>query len=720
MSMHVDLPQQATITTQISTHPFDSLPHHQLIEKPVKPDVEAWLQQTVRYDLVLQRVQYSHPEPSSTMNGHQRLIVDSAYEAYKDALDRVSEADYEFFATIAGVAVAVVKTYFRQGPQRERRERERAKETERKSIKGASSKEPVRQEKSSESPRATMGTMIESDDHITIRRVIHPKQRLLQDTSCRIFAPRWDVDLCRNCAIHKDRDQCLFMNFRCIDKSAAGTDFSRRNRDYRNPDFLSDGQPDRALLTNTEGLGKDQSTYILSYIHKFALSLVKAQVSHVLGASITKATIKGAPQARKDYVRRSRLQVQYCNLCRGSIVSACWICSSCGYLLCQECTPDPGISTLCTKRRAHIPAQFFPCGRFQLSTLIDVLNSLQTAARHMSPDLRLNAETPTVKMATALRPVGGTSDEVRCRSPICVSELSIDEFRSYWKRGEVIVQTDVASGLKKDWSPSYLKSQYGFLPVQAQSYIPEEKELPDYKTLTEFLESSFSNQGGEPQWKLMKWPTDTAFQDTLPDLYEDLLGALPLSAYTHPQGVFNLMRFVPSILAGETRGPKLHMCGDSTGTAPECSPHTASHRASVIWDIYRAEDRSTFLQYFQKAMSRHDRRFSKIPFMFSKYYLSPKQRRDLFSKTGVRPYRVLQQAGDSVMIPAGCVYQARFVRDSVLVEVNFATPERFSAMIQRNDEERSHNQVVKLRRDIMTETLMAKNILFYAAVSTTM
>ncbi|KAF9309244.1 hypothetical protein BG003_009995 [Podila horticola] len=215
------------------------------------------------------------------------------------------------------------------------------------------------------------------------------------------------------------------------------------------------------------------------------------------------------------------------------------------------------------------------------------------------------------------------------------------------------------------------------------------------------------------------------------------MNALPLQDYTHPQGKFNLTKYMPedhplklnpTIYHGHGWGledePRaghgsIQLSCEPSDSLYVCVKSGAPYRKKrsdrnevVVWEIFRAVDRprvEAFLQtsnvnnnYNSSSRIRAGERVPTDPFTFGSTYLNDQLLQLLYEQTtperssqrqegenedgdedieekekeGVRPYRVKQAYGEAVMIPAGCLRQARFVYEATLAKVDFMSPER--------------------------------------------
>ena len=140
-------------------------------------------------------------------------------------------------------------------------------------------------------------------------------------------------------------------------------------------------------------------------------------------------------------------------------------------------------------------------------------------------------------------------------------------FQEMWKRGQPVLVANVASRLNKDlWTPSAF-SEDTRLQVLKSDLVNciSGKKLPN-QPMKRFwegfdqMEKRLKDEVGNPMLlKLKDWPPGQDFADLLPDRYEDLMKALPLTDYSNRDGRFNLAARLPDIFARPDLGPKMYI-----------------------------------------------------------------------------------------------------------------------------------------------------------------
>lgn len=186
----------------------------------------------------------------------------------------------------------------------------------------------------------------------------------------------------------------------------------------------------------------------------------------------------------------------------------------------------------------------------------------------------------------------------------------------------------------------------------------------------------------------------------------------------------------------------------------------------VVWDIFRAEDRARVEAFLRRttgvnndnnsSRNRNRNRGNKIelmeptdPFTYGNTYLDDEQLQQLYEETrgtgpggfhrgtknseenGVRPYRVEQVYSEVLMIPAGCLRQARYVYDATLARVHFMSPERMDSTLgwmedvtrRYNPARQARSAEQKLTRhnikycESVPDILQARSVLLHSALA---
>ena len=190
-------------------------------------------------------------------------------------------------------------------------------------------------------------------------------------------------------------------------------------------------------------------------------------------------------------------------------------------------------------------------------------------------------------------------------------------FRSSFGQGQPVVVGGVHRRLRQAWTPDEFSRMQGAMPVSLLEVAAGEQAVFDGYTLSDFFAgftdlhrrplpprhkaaaaaassaaalavaaSEFGLRRAPaaavgmaelsaapvdplppPLLKLRDWPSDRGFREVLPDHFTDLMGALPLGAYTRLDGTFNLASFLPETAVPPDLGPKCYCAYGELGAA---------------------------------------------------------------------------------------------------------------------------------------------------------
>jgi hypothetical protein len=89
----------------------------------------------------------------------------------------------------------------------------------------------------------------------------------------------------------------------------------------------------------------------------------------------------------------------------------------------------------------------------------------------------------------------------------------------------------------------------------------------------------------------------------------------------------------------------------------------------AVWDIFRPEDSQKIREYLKRRDPEIDDPIHRQTYYLSEHDLS------LLAKEGVGSFRIYQNTGDAVFVPAGCAHQVRNRKSCVKVAVDYLSPE---------------------------------------------
>ncbi|KAF9431985.1 hypothetical protein BGZ76_011444 [Entomortierella beljakovae] len=710
---------ERSINTIMSSRPFAEA-SQQITRTVITQEDRKWADEVMSFDPKLNRLRYSISNPSARLSSQSRLILEEAFKVNRFRLNGIRDEDYEFIGVIAEVIPDLVKSCFQEWGNMKsipkspsstpcKKPMVYKKDITRATGKRSKGSSCELLQESNENPVTKRLEKLAVTTTI-VRKIIPSQHQALQRRSC--MASRNMIECCRACisSTKGSSEECQFENFRYFYVESQKDAYNPLKYKF-GPDFFSDPSEDPNFRFYRIDLNKDESDYILSYIHQKSQDLVQAEIKHMMDAE------KNMDDSGNKYVRRPSHDRQHCEICEVSIL------------------------TLCSKQVMHHKEQFVPCGRFHLSTLVRSLDSLNTRVQELPPHLIQTANSISFELSNGSKSIR-SREKMEYLEPLIShhDNMTNDMFRDNWRQGRVILLSGTGERLKKDWSPEYLKRRHGNVTVSSLDIRTQETK--DVK-LKQYFDNYFVGYPTNFACKMMEWPMEP-FQEVLEDHFLDLLQALPVPEYTRLRGVFNLVRYFPIGQIGVDLSPKLYAsqglgsnCMDYGSISTSCemsdsiyicvytgpmnlegSENSGHLEPSVIWDVYRSEDRHFVEEYLENQIApkkRSERSKLIDPFGSHETYLSPQDQKQLYRKTGARPYQVCQNLGDAIMIPAGCVRQARYIQDAILVGLDFVSPERFEVTLQWQKESRETSLKKNLTGSL--DVLMAKDILFYSTLA---
>ncbi|KAJ1929565.1 hypothetical protein IWQ60_001052 [Tieghemiomyces parasiticus] len=243
--------------------------------------------------------------------------------------------------------------------------------------------------------------------------------------------------------------------------------------------------------------------------------------------------------------------------------------------------------------------------------------------------------------------------------------------------------------------------------------------------------------------KIKDWPPQSDFKETFPDYFEDFMQALPFLEYTQRNGQLNLASRLPQSFIPPDLGPKMYIAYGSTDGAGgrgttnlhldmadavnlmvHCSPafqeqlRTRADPASpdydpqfppaaAVWDIYSFDDLATIRAFLLEVRPNT---FINDPVHDQAIYLDATLRQQLYETRGVRGWRIYQNPGDAVFVPAGCAHQVCNYTNCIKVAMDFVSPENVSRCRQLTAEFRQLDRQHQRNADL----LQLRSILYHA------
>ncbi|CAI2175232.1 17144_t:CDS:2 [Funneliformis geosporum] len=277
------------------------------------------------------------------------------------------------------------------------------------------------------------------------------------------------------------------------------------------------------------------------------------------------------------------------------------------------------------------------------------------------------------------------------------NEMTEEIFRDLWRKGYPFVIKGVDKLSEDIWKPQYFIEHYG------------EHECTD-------------------------WPPKDDFAETFPEHYKDFSNSLPFKEYTTRGGALNLAHRLPLEINRTDLGPKMYNAYGSEediggkGTtnlhlditdavnlmeyAPIVEKRLENERdkpAAAVWDLYHSAELPRIRRFLRKIAKERGLSICH-PIHDQFFYLDKELRERLTAEEGVTGWRVLQNPGDAVFIPAGCAHQVCNYTSCVKAAVDFVSPEGVARSYIVSQQFRKLRNGHKRRMDI----LQLPNILYHA------
>eukprot|EP00731_Ephydatia_muelleri_P021270 Em0013g997a len=239
--------------------------------------------------------------------------------------------------------------------------------------------------------------------------------------------------------------------------------------------------------------------------------------------------------------------------------------------------------------------------------------------------------------------------------PIHHDNLSI--FQHHWRRGQVNELADLVDCRLGQVLPQVLTKVFW------KGFEDEHARMMDPIT------------GEQRLLKLKDWPTKEDFSEKLPERFDDLMKALPLSEYTRRDGKLNMASSLPEFFVKPDLGPKMYC---AYGSAADASCGTTNLHIDIsdavnvmgaIWHIYAASDADKIRLLLKKVLEERGiiHPYGTDPIHDQLVYMDMEIRTRLYEEYGVKGWAIAQCVGDAIFIPAGAPHQVRNISSCIKV-----------------------------------------------------
>jgi len=172
--------------------------------------------------------------------------------------------------------------------------------------------------------------------------------------------------------------------------------------------------------------------------------------------------------------------------------------------------------------------------------------------------------------------------------------------------------------------------------------------------------------------------------------------------------------------------PLVHVdVADAINILVSSSKDTSLHLSAVpeegaLWYIYPATDAAKIREYCYEYIARRDSKPNRTltveavkevyqdPIHTQQIYLNSSMREELFRKYGVKGWKIIQNVGQAVLVPAGSPHQVCNLSDCIKVASDFASLENIDRCWQTSSEFRLLTQGTKSWRE---DLLQLKNMI---------
>ncbi|KAF8748317.1 hypothetical protein RHS01_10922 [Rhizoctonia solani] len=475
---------------------------------------------------------------------------------------------------------------------------------------------------------------------------LHRGDYILRPQNRRCWNYNFDQDIIPRCVACKKKkfgDTCRFINVRWFQ-------FKAPTSDPVGAKFQSPHEED-----NQE---KEEPAYHLPYTWNITPEIEQVERMRLgIARALYPVLKEELAHASKSNVIRRAIEIEVratCDVCATSVFSSCHMCTRCGRELCGACFQR--IEEMCPlgtpleyngpasrdrqlhKYRScswgrifHLPTDFQPAhknapvpgdGSASRASQAQIANwasrvppwnptsphasteppALSSAGSGSSRDVSSPRGTPTPSSAPLLtkRPTishHGRLDPASVPSRSLhhfVKDLSEEEFKPLWARGEAIVVQDLLDRFELDWTPN------------------QEMIVKDFFEM-------FGKTDREGVLKLKDWPAQADFKDDFPKLYDDFMKALPVPNYTRRDGILNLAAHFATNAIAPDLGPKMYNAFTSSeGPGGQGSTRLHMDMADAVnimmyasdcpdgspgvaaWDIFRACDSEKIRSYLRR------------------------------------------------------------------------------------------------------------------------
>ncbi|PWY97505.1 hypothetical protein BCV70DRAFT_147026, partial [Testicularia cyperi] len=571
---------------------------------------------------------------------------------------------------------------------------------------------------------------------------------------------------CVQCISKTSGDTCRFMGFRALPCGPVAADAAADKASDSNTTetdlsyaFVPASDADVVMSLPERPLSADLLPQVQAIVAESLLPVLEAELRHAELPDTLRRQRETTCRQMCDVCATSIFSASwYCRRCGREY------CPGCKADLDNCSSLEPWLAKklgLCDRTRAHSSEDLLPLTRLDRNLLRDEIEAMRsllaTAGERLGQKPRLPSqsdtdadaiEQPTVQSSGASVPkanvdwagldpirAGVEADRVVGSLPLrAFDSLSEEDFPLQWAAGEPLLVRSVTGPMQHTWDPSAFVERYGDDQCHIVRSDGRNPPVPKQVCVGAFFQTFGTSREeredrlGKGSWKLKDWPPSAEFKEEFPELYEDFNRAVPAPIYTTREGALNLGSYYPPGVMQPDLGPKMYNAWPASeargghGTTrlhmdmadavnimlyaappPDRDDLPEEHRSGVAaWDIFRAEDADTIRQFLREEHKRSAEMDD--PIHVQEFFIDAAQRVKLFSKYGVRGWRIYQKTGEAVFIPAGCAHQVCNLADCIKVAVDFVSPHNVARCFKLTSEFRGllHDNRKAWKEDVLS------------------
>ncbi|KAI9274696.1 hypothetical protein BDA99DRAFT_533313 [Phascolomyces articulosus] len=455
-----------------------------------------------------------------------------------------------------------------------------------------------------------------------------------------------------------------------------------------------------------------------------------------------------------------------CDVCLTSIFNLHYMCAVCAMDICVDCydkdweEKDNLRIAHCTYRRTHTKDHLVPVIKYELKTL----QKFQEQCSQMDVDdnhdknmttttIPVNGENDPLLAATSTTPPPAMTtaepekeneeaepiekeeqtivkdETVKEKNDFLIVDadvVTLEDFRACWRQGKpVMVQNVIDSHSQELWSPESFIKKYGKTETDVIDCKTGFVDITHVKDFFEAYIDSTLRHGydkGKPVvLKIKDWPPKEDFVKKFPKLYKDFMRILPVKEYCTVDGSFNLSNRLPKEYLPPDLGPKMFIaygsdqgehsvgttklhCDMADAVNVMCHANKSDDRDAAIWDIFPYESQAAVRMFVEKIANEQNRKI-RDPIHDQWLYLNGTLLERLEKEHGVKSWRLYQNPGDAVFIPAGCAHQVSNYHSAIKCAYDFVSPENIGRCLDIT------SQFGRVKRE---DALQLKNTLLFA------